>query len=173
MAMNFSIELADPKVVSDKKKVDDTRSLASRMFTKLNPETGEVEPFPIKVVNTGHQTAAEQGLDAFALAGQIPVYLAYKQFVNDFKGATKGRDSVLIGRRPGRGGSAGIMLMIDEIPEFVQHLTDLHKALSEAVPELRKQAGIPEYKPAGSATAAKPAAAAKKVDLDNDDELPH
>jgi len=141
--LQFSLEMASGKKEAAEKS-DDPRGLAQRLFTKFDNKTGEVSTMPISIINCATGTPADQGIKSWDLTNQIPLFLAYKDKVADFKGPTKGRDFVIIGKRPGRGGSAGIMVDIREIQEFIDGCQALCDALTpEVVDAYRKQCELP------------------------------
>lgn len=151
--LNFSVELVTTEnnkgQTETAAKAPDNRSLAARMFTIHDPKTGEVSPMPVRAYNCATSTVSDQGYKAWDLANQIPVYLGYKAAVPDFKGPTKGRDFVTVGKRPGRpnqGGNPGLMLDIAELPEFIEHLQQIQASLTpEVVNQLRQANGLPRH----------------------------
>jgi len=121
-ALNFTValETADGTTNSSAAKIEDNRSLVERMFTVLNKETAKVEPMEIKVIDCATGTAHEQGINTHKLGACIIVLTNYKRDVEAFKGATKGRNFVLLGKRPGgaKYGNPGLMIDLEEIGQL-------------------------------------------------------
>lgn len=146
---NFTVTFAETKSTEKAIKEKDTRPLARRMFHKIDKETGEEINMPIKAVDCSTGTYSEQNIDYGELVGAIPFFLNYKGDLPDkapkgqpqFNGDSKGRDQLVIGRRP-RGGS-GVMVDVDELDILIEELGALRDAVRLQRPAIRQAAGLP------------------------------
>lgn len=173
MALAFKVVASDNKTVAKADEKPDPRSLVARMFTTFDAESGTVQTMSIEAINCTSGTAKDQGKTGFALANKIPVYLNYKAADNTFKGVTRGRDFVILGKRPGRKGqpgSSGVMVDIHELPELVENIQALYAALLTEVPNIRRSIGLEafpkNYKAPGTAATTTPVSDSDLEDLD-------
>lgn len=141
--LNFSVELADANSAEAPVKAEDKRGLAERLFTKHDKETGEVATMPIKAINCSLQTPSKQGHGAYQNTNTLPLLINYRGADPEFKGQTKGRDFIIVGKRPGKGGSNGLMIDVNEVDVVIEGLLALKEKLTVAVPQVRAQMGLP------------------------------
>lgn len=120
-------------------KVADPRSPVARLFTNLDQETGAIAPKEVAVLDCANGTPKDQGMKYDALNGKIPVFLRYKENDKEFDSDIKGRHCVIIGSRPGK---PGLMIPVEDLPEFIAEVSNLNNVLGGVMPEALKAIGV-------------------------------